>query len=157
MMPDSELVRLERLLETAMALDRVAKGNIQILDPRTRTLRILVHRGFDEAFLRHFATVQADDSSACGRALGAGDCIMIPDVLRDEAFAPHRSIALSNGFRSVKSIPVAGAAGEIYGMLSTHAHGIRWDWERDNTRHIALQVAEVLAGCRPGAQGGNGS
>lgn len=140
--------RLRRLLDAAIELDRAVKGNIQVLDPATQTLRIEVSRGFDEAFLSHFRSVKAFDASACGRAFGTGACIMIPDVLRDEAFAPHRAIASSNGFRSVKSLPVAATDGRLLGVLSTHNPQVRWDWERENTRHVAAKIAAVLEEAR---------
>ena len=133
--------RLAELLAEAITRDRAAKGNIQVFDPTSNTLQIVVHQGFDEAFLKHFKSVKPFDASACGRAFGAGRCIMIPDVLRDEAFAPHREIALANGFRSVKSLPIDGPDGRLLGVLSTHSPDVRWDWELDNTRQVAVEIA----------------
>ena len=141
--------RLRKLLDQAIALDRAAKGNIQILDRETGELHLLVQRGFDAAFSRYFKKVRAFDASACGRALGSGDCVIISDVMHDPDFQPHRVIAGASGFRSVKSIPIAAKDGSILGMLSTHSPSVRWDWERENTRPIAAKIATVLARLSP--------
>jgi hypothetical protein len=144
-----QAARLAQLLAEAIALDRAAKGNIQALDQASGVLKIVAHHGFNKAFLRHFENVKPFDSSACGRAFGAQRCIMIPDVLMDRAFAPHREIAASNGFRSVKSIPVVAPDGRFHGVLSTHSPGVRWDWELDSTHHIAAEIAALLGGPPP--------
>jgi hypothetical protein len=99
MQPDS---RLGQLLDQAIELDRAVKGNIQIFHPETDSLKIIAHRGFDERFLRHFDMVKRFDSSACGRAFGTQNFIMIPDIMEDEAFKPNREFMLVNGIRSVK-------------------------------------------------------
>jgi GAF domain-containing protein len=137
--------RLGELLAEAVRLDKASKGNIQAFDFRTQTLKIVCHSGFDREFLRHFRAVRPFDSSACGRAFGSGGCITIPDVLADEGFRPHREIAIANGIRSVKSLALTDEDGRLYGVLSTHCARVRWDWERDNTRHVALVIASTLA------------
>jgi len=138
--------RLAQLLAEAITLDRATKGTLQALDQTSGALKIVAHHGFDKAFLRHFENVKPFDASACGRAFGAKSCILIPDMLTDEAFAPHRAIASANGVRSVKALPVVGPDGRFHGVLATHSPGIRWDWERDNTRHIVAELAAVLGG-----------
>jgi GAF domain-containing protein len=142
-------LRLTLLLDQAIKLDRAVKGNIQIYEPDTDSLKIIVQRGFDQAFLRHFEKVKRFDSSACGRAFGIGNFVMVADIMTDEAFTPNREVALANGVRSVKSIPVVDTDNEILGILSTHSASVRWDWERDNTRHIAAEIAVILRDLRP--------
>jgi GAF domain-containing protein len=133
------------LLAQAIKLDRATRGNIQALAAQTGCLNIIAQVGFDEQFLRHFAAVEAFDASACGRAFGTGNWVMIPDILQDDAFAPHRAVVTSNDVRSVKSVPVIAPDGGIIGMLSTHSPQPRWDWERDNTRNIAAEIGRILA------------
>jgi GAF domain-containing protein len=140
---DAEL-RLQHLLAQAIELDRATKGNIQVFDPEAGSLRIIAQSGFDEIFLHHFQKVQRFDSSACGRAFGTGNWVLIPDIMEDEAFKPHREVALASGIRSVKSIPVTGPDGGFQGMLSTHSATVRWDWQRDNTHHIAAEIATII-------------
>lgn len=138
------LTRLSQLLDQAIKLDRALKGTLQIIEPETDSLKIIAHRGFDERFLRHFETVKRFDSSSCGRVFGIKNCIMIPDIMEDEAFTPNREVVLANGIRSIKSVPVFGVNGRFLGVFSTHCPSVRWDWERDNTRCIAAEIASIF-------------
>jgi hypothetical protein len=106
---------LERVLELAGA-DR---GNIQVLDPATGSLRIAAQYGFGAEFLDHFAVVD-DDRSACGRAAKRRAQTVIVDVNADASFAPHRDIAASSGFRAVLSTPLTERTGRLLGVISTH-------------------------------------
>jgi GAF domain-containing protein len=142
-------IYLRQLLDQAIKLDRAVKATVQIYEPDTDSLRIIAHRGFNDAFLRHFENVKRFDSSTCGRAFGIGSSVLVADIMTDEAFTPYREVALANGIRSVKSIPVVGTDDQILGVLSTHSATIRWDWERDNTRHIAAEIACILSELRP--------
>src|SRR5579883_1348218 len=144
---DSEF-RLAQLLDQAIELDRASKGTIQILDAESESLKIVAHRGFDEKFLRHFETVKRFDSSACGRAFGSETLVMISDILEDKAFQPNREVVQANGVRSVKCVPIINADGRLQGVLSTHSSTVRWNYERDNTRHIAAELAGILSKMR---------
>jgi hypothetical protein len=108
-----------QLLEKVMSLARADRGNVQLADPRSGTLRIIAQHGFDEKFLDHFAAV-ADRGSACGRAASRNAQLVITDVLVDRGFEPHREIAASSGFRAVQSTPLADREGRLVGVVSTH-------------------------------------
>ena len=111
---------LHELLDAAIATDCTDKGNIQLFDPYTKSLHILAHRGFDEAFLHTFEIVRTDDQTACGRAFRLGRRVMIEDVTRDPYYRPYVSIAISSGYRAVQSTPILGVEGSVIGVLSTH-------------------------------------
>ncbi|MBS0389124.1 MAG: GAF domain-containing sensor histidine kinase, partial [Proteobacteria bacterium] len=89
-------------------------------DPATSALQIVAQRGFSPAFLAHFASVDANEPSACGRALRAGMRVVIEDVEQDPEYLPHRTIAALEGYRAVQSTPIRGPDGATMGMLSTH-------------------------------------
>lgn len=141
---DETLAQLRELLARAIRLDGAQLGNIQLYDPSTKTLRIVVHEGFDQRFLSHFAVVNAFDSSACGRAAGVRSPIVIADVASDPAFKPHLAVAEAAGFRAVKSVPIVGADGRLLGILSTHAREPRHDWYPHGLRTIDLELAAAL-------------
>jgi GAF domain-containing protein len=82
-------------------------------------LRIVAQHGFGEEFLDYFAVVD-DDGSACGRAARNGAQLVIPDVITDLAFEPHRQVAAASGFRAVQSTPLLDKAGRVVGVVSTH-------------------------------------
>jgi len=111
---------LEEILDGAIALQRSDFGNIQLCDPTTGILRIVAHRGFSPDFLEHFASVDVNEPSACGRALRAGLRAIIEDVEEDPDYLPHRAVAARAGYRAVQSNPIRARDGTITGMLSTH-------------------------------------
>ena len=141
---DGHIAELHRLLEAAIESDGAAKGNIQVLEPETGTLRILVQKGFGADFLAHFEVVKAFDSSACGRAAGIGNDVLISDVEKDLAFRPHLQIARGAGFRSVRSIPIVDARGGVCGVLSVHSTVPRTDPVAEGVAVIARRVGEIL-------------
>jgi signal transduction histidine kinase len=111
---------LEEVLEATIALQGADFGNIQLCNPATGVLKIVAQRGFSPAFLEHFASVDMYEPSACGRALRAGERVIIEDVQEDPAYLPHRAVAAREGYRAVQSAPIRGRDGTVMGMLSTH-------------------------------------
>jgi hypothetical protein len=110
---------LDRALDAALAASGAERGNIQMLNPATRSLRIVTHYGFSAEFLEYFA-VADDRGSACGRAAKERAQIVIADVSLDPGFAPHRDIAAASGFRAVQSTPLVDLRGRMVGVVSTH-------------------------------------
>jgi len=110
---------VEEGLEDALSLLHADRGNIQILDPASGSLRIAAQAGFSEEFLEYFAVVN-DDGSACGRAAQELAQTVIADVKTDPRFAPHRDIADASGFRAVHSTPLLDLRGHLVGVLSMH-------------------------------------
>lgn len=110
----------KRIIDEAMRLHGAQFGNLQLFDPRSRTLTIIEQRNFQKAFLDHFACVTADDGSACGRAMASGMRVIASDVARDPAFAEHMSVLREAGIAAVQSTPLLGAQGQLIAVLSTH-------------------------------------
>ncbi len=117
--PDFQKSLLE-ILDTAIEADNASKGNLQILDPDRRTLKIAAQRGFDTQFLQTFRNVRADEPCACGRAFRQKRRVVVSNVEADSAYAPYVSLAIASGYRAVQSTPVIADDGEVVGMLSTH-------------------------------------
>jgi PAS domain S-box-containing protein len=111
---------LEEMLEATMALQRADFGNVQLRDPATGVLEIVAQRGLSAAFLEHFAHAEGNDGSACSRAARTGERVIIEDVQKDAAYAPHRAIAAGEGYRAVQATPIRGRDGQAIGVLSTH-------------------------------------
>jgi hypothetical protein len=138
------LVELRHLLDAAIQFDQAAMGNVQIFDPRKKELRILVQRGFNDDFLSHFRVVKASDASACGRAAGGIVPVVIRDVMCEIGFEPHRAVAQSAGFRSVKSVPIRGEDGRLLGVISTHCRETRGDWDVNSLDDLIPSLATIL-------------
>lgn len=111
---------LNEVLDASLSLMDADMGNIQLFDAEHHTLRIAAQRGFDERFLRAFATVNGDGGSACARALRERRRVLVPDVLADADFQPYVEVATAAGYRAVQSTPLLGHNGSPMGMLSTH-------------------------------------
>lgn len=111
---------LEEVLDATIALQQADFGNIQLYDPETDTLKIVAHRGFSDDFVQHFASVDRNEPSVCGRALRAGERLIIEDVEEYSDHLPHRAIAVHEGYRGVQATPIRGRDGTVLGMLSTH-------------------------------------
>jgi GAF domain-containing protein len=107
-------------LEDALSLLRADRGNVQIVDPTSGSLRIAAEAGFSDEFLEYFAVVNDDDGSACAIAAQQHAQTVIPDVNADPRYAAHREIAAASGYRAVQSTPLVDARGHLLGMLSTH-------------------------------------
>jgi hypothetical protein len=110
---------LEDGLEDALSLLHADRGNVQIVDPITGSLVLVLQTGFSDEFLEYFAVVD-DDGSACGRTASQHAQTVISDVNTDPGFAPHLEIAAASKFRAVHSTPLVDQSRQLVGVLSTH-------------------------------------
>jgi PAS domain S-box-containing protein len=112
---------LNAVVDTAIAITGADKGNLQLFDPTAGVLTIAAQRGFEEPFLKFFASVR-DDASACAAAMRSGDRVIVEDVRESEIFAgqPSKEVMLDAGARAVSSTPLMASTGNLLGMISTH-------------------------------------
>lgn len=108
-------------LDTALRYSKAAMGNVQLVDPEARGLRIAAQRGFSDPFLDYFEVVD-DTTSACGQAMLKGKAVVVSDVASSAVFAgtEGREVMLQAGARAVQSVPLTGPGGEILGVFSLH-------------------------------------
>jgi len=107
-------------LEDALSVLRADRGNVQLVDPISGSLRIAAQAGFGDEFLEYFAVVNDDGASACAIAARQHAQTVIADVNADPRYVPHREIAAASGYRAVQSTPLVDVRGHLLGMLSTH-------------------------------------
>ena len=111
---------LEQVLDAAITLQDADFGDIELYDVDQRTLRIVAHRGVGQAFLDHFGRSEANDPSACGVAMRAGQRVIIEDVEKHSPYAPHLAVAAATGYRGVICTPLTErGTGRALGMLTT--------------------------------------
>lgn len=138
---------LLEILQAIMELQSADFGTIQQFDPAAGSLEIVAQQGFDNAFLDHFETVDAEDDSAGGRALRSGARIVIEDVDADPRYAPHRTAAAAAGYRAVQSTPILTPEGEQVGIVSTHFTRPHRPSERDlRLTDLYVHTAGTLLG-----------
>ena len=132
---------LDEMVETAIAITRADMGNIQLLDPASRTLRVVAHRGHEQSWLDFFASVPEGQGATCGTAMNRGERIIVEDVTQSPVFVgtPALEVQLRAGVRAVQSTPLIDSSGQLLGMLSTHYRSPTRPGERD------LHLLDLLA------------
>lgn len=141
---------LDEMLAATIEMLGADFGNIQLLDGHSGALTIEAQRGFDQDFLDFFRKVSPDDDSACGRALGSGERIIIEDVEEDPLFAPMLNVVRASGWRAVQSTPLIGRGGEPLGMISTHFRSVHRPSDQELRRLdlYARQASDFIERCR---------
>lgn len=109
------------ILDAAVTVAGAACVDLQVYDQAAGVLRIAAHHGFDPSFLTVFATVAADQPTACATALVTGQPVLIDDVTRSPIFAGQTTLEaiLDAGSRAVYSYPLI-VRGDLIGVLSLH-------------------------------------
>jgi two-component sensor histidine kinase len=131
---------LAEITKTAIAISEADKGNLQLFDAASGSLTIMAQQGFEEDFLKFFASVRGNDA-ACGAAMRAAKQIVVDDVLTSEIFAgqPAQKVLLEAAVRAVVSTPLMSSKGSLLGVLSTH-----FTWPR-NWSERQLRLLNILA------------
>ena len=112
---------LREILDVGIEISGADKGNIQLLDEDSGTLRLAVQRGFDGWFLDYFDTVVSGES-ACGLALESKQRVIVEDITKSEIFARKPSLAVLRDadVLAVQSLPLVSSTGTVLGIISTH-------------------------------------
>jgi PAS domain S-box-containing protein len=112
---------LKEILNVSIEITGADKGNIQLLDNKSGSLRTASQSGFYDAYIDFFAGVR-DGSSACGVAMHTKQRVVVEDITESEIFADKSTLTalLDAGVRSVQSIPLLSSSGKLLGVISTH-------------------------------------
>ncbi|MBX3622767.1 MAG: response regulator [Rhizobacter sp.] len=112
---------LEKICDPAIALPEADFGNIQLVDPASSGLRIVVQRGFP-AWWVEFWNELAQGEGACGAALKTRSRVIVTDVEASPLFVgkPALTMQLRADVRAVQSTPLVTRDGRFVGLISTH-------------------------------------
>ena len=119
---DAEMgASLDGVLETAIAISRASKGNIQLREA-SGALIIAAQRGFEQPFLEFFKEVRAGGASTSGVAMQSARRVVIEDVMRSELLAgkPALQVMIDARVRAIISVPLMSSERNLLGMLSVH-------------------------------------
>ncbi len=108
---------LREVLQAAMAVPETGLGLLSLGDPERPGLRLGVHAGLDQEFLRHVEAVPPG-TGACGTAYAEQRRVVVEDVAVDPIYAPYREAARKAGFRACHSTPLISRRGDTVGVLS---------------------------------------
>jgi GAF domain-containing protein len=144
---------LRLAIERAMLIDGASMANAQIVDPRTRDLRIVAHSGFPTEFLDFFELVQHSSNASCSSALASASAIWVADTTRSPIFAGSQAleVMLDAGSRAVASVPVTSPNGDVVAMLNTH-HRRPTSWTHGQQLalgRLARTTGRILHGLHP--------
>jgi two-component sensor histidine kinase len=138
----SEIVR------TAIAISGADKGNLQVFDEASRSLRIVAQHGFQEKFLKYFENVDDHVAASCGTAMATNEQVIVDDVLTSKIFVdqPAQKMLLEADVRAVISTPLRSSKGNLLGVISTHFNRSGHPSERQLrlTNILAQQAADYL-------------
>ncbi|HEX6715549.1 MAG TPA: ATP-binding protein [Pyrinomonadaceae bacterium] len=131
---------LSDVLDVAIEITGAEKGNIQLLDHQSGTLKVVTQRGFDNVFLEFFESV-LDENSACGVALQTKQRVIVPDLRESEIYAGKSSLDAMReaNVLAVQSLPLLSSAGEVLGVISTHFKYVHHPTEQE------LRLMDLLA------------
>jgi len=111
---------LDRLLRRAMDVTQADFGNLQVIDPRDGSLRVVAQHGFDRDFLEFFRVVKVDPS-ACSAALRERRSIVVPNVRTSRHYTESaRRVMLKAKALACVSAPCLAPSGAVLGVISTH-------------------------------------
>jgi PAS domain S-box-containing protein len=140
---DAEAI-YEKVMDTAMALMESQYASLQCLqtgEQQRQELRLLAHRGFNDAAARAWQRVDAEGASTCGVALVSHQRVVVHDVNECAFMRGTADLAtyLDTGICAVQTTPLVSRNGTLVGMLSTH-------WSRPHTPgERELRLLDVIA------------
>jgi PAS domain S-box-containing protein len=143
--PEAMPALLAAVVDTAIEVTGADAGTLQLYDEASDSLRIAAQRGFQPAFLEHFAVVRGH--CACGEVMQSRRQVVVEEVEASPIFdAPSRAVMAVAGVRSVQSTPMVSREGRLLGVMSTHwRQRHRPDADRMRTLEIVVrQAADAL-------------
>jgi PAS domain S-box-containing protein len=137
---------LERVLHAALEIEGADFGKIQLVDPTTERLVIVVEEGGEGGFPQELRSIALDDDLVAARAFRSRDRVVVEDVETEASYAPFRHIARRAGYRSVQSTPLLAENGESFGVLTTHRvkPGVPTERERRLLDVLAQHAAGLI-------------
>jgi two-component sensor histidine kinase len=138
----------DEITKTAVAISGADKGNLQLFDETSRSLRIVAQQGFEEEFLKYFENVDDHVAASCGTAMASNEQVIVDDVLTSKIFVdqPAQKVLLEAEVRAVISTPLRSSKGNPLGVISTHFSRPGHPSERQLrlTNILARQAADYL-------------
>src|SRR5262249_22394820 len=108
---DSETC-FHEIVKTAIGLSGADKGNMQLFDATSQSLKIVSQYGFQVKFLKFFESV-----ASCGAAMASNEQVTVGDILTSEIFVgqPAQKVLLESDVRACVSTPLRSSKGSLLG------------------------------------------
>ncbi|MCD6011606.1 MAG: hypothetical protein K0Q79_1468 [Flavipsychrobacter sp.] len=141
--PRGVFKELDILLAGAIKLNAASKGMLHIYDKQKDMLTIVSHAGLSNEFISHFEKVKLFDTSACGRAAGTGNVIVIGDVTKDLAYKPHLTFSMAEGIKAVQATPLFEGK-RLVGTLTIHFENTKSSTTRSTVAPSYPEITSLL-------------
>ena len=111
---------LREILGAAIELTGTTKGNIQIYEAESNSLRLFVYQGFGDEFVDAFRERGAPHG--CEQAAASRQRVVVSDLDAEQAWqgTPELRVLLADGIRAFQSTPLVSRDGRLLGILNTH-------------------------------------
>lgn len=130
---------LQDIVKAAIAITNADMGNIRLVEPDGKSLRLVASHGLDQAFVDAYGVIQSSQCP-CGHAMQLGERVIVEDITTSELFAGQDLTLLhASGVRAIQWTPLISRSGQLVGTLSTHCRSPHRPAERD------LRVLDLLA------------
>ena len=112
---------VREVLNVAIEICAADKGNIQLLDTESGSLRLVTQSGFEEAFIEFFERVDSEES-ACGVALHLKQRVIVENINESGIYAGKASLQAMRDadVLAVQSLPLISSGGNVLGIISVH-------------------------------------
>jgi len=108
------------IVDVAIDLTGADFGNIQLIDPVSSELTMVVQRGFPQWWLAFWNSVPSG-TGTCGVSVERRERVIVEDVDQSPIFSgPTLEVQRKVGVRAVQSTPLVSRSGKPIGMFSTH-------------------------------------
>jgi PAS domain S-box-containing protein len=131
---------LEEVLHVAIEISGADKGNIQLLNHASNSLRLVTQSGFDDAFVELYECNMNGDS-ACGVALRSKQRVVVENINDSEIYSGKPALEAMRhvDVLAVQSLPLISSAGKVLGIISTHFSNLHRPSEQE------LRLMDLLA------------
>ena len=111
---------LREILGAAIELTGTTKGNIQIYDAESGSLRLFVYQGFGDEFVEFFQL--RGSPHGCELAAKTRQRIIVDNLDLSDTWrgTPELNVLLADGIRAFQSTPLISRDGRLLGILNTH-------------------------------------
>ena len=141
--PQQQLDKMAAHLSEAMMIQNPIFGTVQIYNPLTKYLHLVLQNKETDFFNAHLINVDTTGNSVCSRALRQANQIMIADIKGDSFFSEIIEIGFKLDFKALHCTPIFGSHREVIGILTTHFDNnlVLTDLEILNKDLIAAKLA----------------
>jgi PAS domain S-box-containing protein len=131
---------LKEILNVAIEITGADKGNVQLLNGDSETLRLVTQTGFDDPFVELFECGHNGDS-ACAVALKSKQRVVVENIDKSEIYAGKPSLQAMHeaDVLAVESVPLVSSEGNTLGIISTHFSHVHRPSEQE------LRLMDLLA------------